>query len=74
MDKVNRAKTALPEVTDAERAVYDLLRIRKELDGLIAYYSSRVPERVIKRGPAVVIDPRTGEEFRPASRNKRRAA
>ncbi len=72
MDKVNRAKTVLPEVSDAERAVYDLQRIRKEIDCLIAYYASRVPER-IRRGPAVVIDPRTGEEFR-AGRGRRGGA
>ena len=63
MDEVNRTKSSLPEVTDAERAVYDLMRIRKEIDGLINYYAARVPVRVRRRGPAVVIDPRTGEEF-----------
>ena len=69
----NKAKTTLPEVSDAERAVYDLQRIRKEIDGLIAYYASRMPERA-NRGPAVVIDPRTGEEFRAGQRGRRGAA
>ena len=69
MDKVNRTKSSLPEVSDAERAVYDLQRIRKEIDGLIAYYASRMPERS-NRGPAVVIDPRTGEEFRAGQRGR----
>lgn len=73
MDKVNRTKSSLPEVSDAERAVYDLQRIRKEIDGLIAYYASRMPERT-KRGPAVVIDPRTGEEFRAGQRGRGGAA
>ena len=69
----NKAKTTLHEVSDAERAVYDLQRIRKEIDGLIAYYASRMPDRT-KRGPAVVIDPRTGEEFRARQRGRRGAA
>ena len=69
----NKAKTALQEVSDAERAVYDLQRIRKEIDGLITYYASRMPERS-NRGPAVVIDPRTGEEFKAGQRVRRGAA
>jgi hypothetical protein len=68
-----KAKTTLTQVSDAERAVYDLQRIRKEIDGLIAYYASRMPERT-KRGPAVVIDPRTGEEFKAGQRGRGGAA
>lgn len=62
-----KQSATLSEVSDAERAVHELRRIRKEVDGLIAYFASRVPE-VHHKGPVAVIDPRTGNEFRPKGR------
>ena len=54
----------LRETTDVERALFEVQRIRKELDGVIAFLSARVPNRGGRRGPVEVRDPRTGETFK----------
>lgn len=52
----------LSEISDVERAFYEMTRIRKEIDGVISFLASRMPVRG-GRGPSEVIDPRTGRKF-----------
>lgn len=53
----------LSEVSDYERALFEAQRIRKEIDGLIAFLAARVPSRSGRRGAAELKDPRTGKPF-----------
>ena len=53
----------LKEITDVERALFEAIRIRKEIDGLIAFLSARVPGRESASGSVEVVDPRTGRAW-----------
>jgi len=54
----------LSEVSDYERALCEAQRIRKDIDGLIAFLATRIPDRSGRaRRAAELIDPRTGKKF-----------
>lgn len=54
----------LSEVSDIERAYYEMARIRKEIDGVLSFLATRIPNKRARRGAtAEVIDPRTKKKF-----------
>ena len=55
----------LPEITPIERAVFEIQKIRKELDALEDFLLSELKQnRQAKPRSEGIVDPRTGRLFR----------